>query len=270
MEVHHEQNRISWNAATQRHRSHKPNLPDEFAADPPQLFPEDLSLLGQVKGKRVAHLQCNDGQDTLSIAHHLGAVATGVDISDTAIELAQALSRKTGIAASFIRADIFDWFNDSPHLFDVIYTSYGAICWIADLQRWGAGIAKRLQPGGRLVFLDFHPLAGVFDYAWQPTMDYMGGRAIPSEGVGDYVGNDWASEYQNPAPSVEFAWGLGEIVSALLGAGLVLQHLVEYPYMNGWQRAPDMQELPGRRFTVPPGKPTLALMFSIVAAKPLQ
>ena len=155
MNPHHQQNRLSWNEATQRHRSHKPDLIADFKAHPRTLYPEDVFLLGDVHGKTLVHLQCNDGQDTLSIAYHLGANATGIDISDSAIDFARELSAETGIPATFVRADIFEWFAQNESPVDVIYTSYGAINWIADIQQWANGIAKNLKSGGKLARLIF-------------------------------------------------------------------------------------------------------------------
>lgn len=108
----HEQNRIAWNAATRVHNSHKRDQAGFFRRGGSTLFPEEVDLLGDVRGKRLVHLQCNAGQDTLSLAR-LGAEVTGVDISDEAIAFAQRLSAEAGIPAHFIRADVYDWFDDA-------------------------------------------------------------------------------------------------------------------------------------------------------------
>jgi SAM-dependent methyltransferase len=264
---HHQQNRLSWNEATQRHRSHKPDLIANFKANPRELYPEDVSLLGDVRGKTLAHLQCNDGQDTLSIAHHLGAIATGIDISDSAIEFARELSAETGISATFVRADIFEWFAQNENPVDVIYTSYGTINWIADIQQWANGIAKNLKTGGKFVMIDFHGMMGMFNLDWTLGFDYMGGKTYDTGGVGDYVGNDWEEAYKNPHTAYEFAWGVGDIVGALIKAELNIRHFEEYPFVNGWQRFPNMREGEGGRFYVPEGQPNIAMMFSVLATK---
>ena len=104
----HEDNRVSWNLATEAHNSHKHDQAAFFRAGGSTLFPDEIELLGDLRGKSLLHLQCNAGQDTLSLAR-LGAAVTGVDISDTAIAFARQLSSDTEIPASFERADIFDW-----------------------------------------------------------------------------------------------------------------------------------------------------------------
>jgi len=108
----HEQNRLSWNAVTPAHNSHKGDQAAFFRAGGDTLFPEELELLGDVEGVDLLHLQCNAGQDTLSLARR-GARATGVDISDEAIRFARELSAGSGIAAEFERADVYDWLREA-------------------------------------------------------------------------------------------------------------------------------------------------------------
>ncbi|MBD0321660.1 MAG: class I SAM-dependent methyltransferase, partial [Gemmatimonadetes bacterium] len=139
----HEQNRLSWNAATAAHNSHKGDQAAFFRAGGDTLFPEELELLGGVDGVDLLHLQCNAGQDTLSLARR-GARATGVDISDEAIRFARELAEASGIAAQFERADVYDWLDAAGRegrSFDTVFASYGAIGWLSDLAAWGRGIA---------------------------------------------------------------------------------------------------------------------------------
>ena len=102
--AHHEMNRLAWNAGTKAHNSHKGNQADFFRKGGNTLFSEEAGLLGDIKGQTLLHLQCNSGQDSLSIANHLGTRVTGVDISDEAISFARNLSRNSGIEAQFIRS----------------------------------------------------------------------------------------------------------------------------------------------------------------------
>ena len=271
----HEMNRLSWNEATIAHNSHRGDQAAFFRAGGNMLFPEEVELLGDNRGLSLLHLQCNSGQDSLSLAQ-LGAQVTGVDISDTAIDFARQLSADTGIAATFHRDDIFDWLAKDEQRYDVVFTSYGTIVWLSDLEAWGQGIARVLKPGGRFVMIEFHPAFGMFEEGWRLTYDYMGGRHIAFGAVGDYVAATGSSpsgfeegitDYQNPHPSNEFCWGVADIVMPLLNAGLRLRVLKEYPYSNGFKRFPDMRELPGRRFTMPEGMPQIAMMLGLVAEK---
>ena len=155
----HEQNRKSWNHATVAHNSHKGNQAAFLRGGGSTLFPEELELLGDLTHQRLVHLQCNAGQDTLSLAAR-GAIVTGVDISDEAIAFATRLSADSGIPASFERADVYDWLEAAPRgSFDRGFSSYGAVVWLSDLPAWARGIARVLAPGGRMVLMEFHPVS---------------------------------------------------------------------------------------------------------------
>lgn len=277
----HEANRLSWNAATVAHNSHKADQAAFFREGGSTLFPEERDLLGEVAGLSLLHLQCNSGQDSLSLAR-LGAEVTGVDISDEAIGFARRLSAESGIRAQFEREDLFTWFEQaasSRRLFDRVFTSYGTICWLSDLDVWARGIASVLQSRGRFTFMEFHPFAMVFDEKWQPHHDYFNTAPIEEGGVGDYVaesedglipGDKSAGivGFRNPHRSYEFYWGVGEVVSALIGAGLTLEKMVEFPYANGWRGFEGMRDIGGRRMVPPANMPSIPLMYGLVAVKP--
>lgn len=278
----HEANRQSWNAATAAHNSHKGDQAAFLRSGGSTLFDDEIALLGDVEGKTLLHLQCNAGQDTLSIASQLGAIVSGVDISDEAIAFAQKLSEDSGIPGQFMRSDLYDWYATNSTQYDTVFTSYGAINWLSDLKAWGEGIAAALKPGGRFVMIEFHPAMFMLDWDTRaPRFPYMGGCHIPvDEGVGDYVAvaggevvHDEAGQvtevqnFQNPHPSHEFAWGIGDITGALLAAGLRLETLREYPYCNGFRYFTEMRELAGRRFVMPEGQPDMPLMLGITAVK---
>jgi SAM-dependent methyltransferase len=277
----HEANRRSWNAATLAHQSHKRDQAGFLRSGGTTLFPEERELLGEVAGKAVAHLQCNAGQDTLSIAA-LGARVIGVDISDDAIRLARELSRDSGIAAVFERADVYDWLEiESPESsFDVAFCSYGALCWLSDVERWARGVGRVLAPGGRLALVEFHPVLDALDDAGIPRHSYFG-RGEPRtwvEGVADYVARSGAAlapsgfengtrDFVNPSPCHEFTWPVADVVQAVLNAGLTLETLREWPYANGCRVLTALVERPGRRFVMPEGGPELPLMFGLAARK---
>ena len=280
--IHHETNRLSWNEGTKAHNSHKGDQASFFRAGGDTLFREELDLLGDIAGKTLLHLQCNCGQDSLSIARRLGAVVTGVDISDEAIRFARQLSDQSGIPAHYAREDIYDFFESNQRKYEVVFSSYGVICWLSDLNEWGRGIAGCLQRGGRFVLVDFHPVFSMLDEEWQLRFDYMGGRFREFEsGIGDYVALTGATaeiddlesgirDFRNPYPGVEYQWGIAEVVMAMVNAGLRLTHLREYDYCNGFRPFPDMTDLGNRRYGAPPhltGK--IPLMFSLVAELPV-
>ncbi|HEX2091149.1 MAG TPA: methyltransferase domain-containing protein [Longimicrobiaceae bacterium] len=279
----HEANRLSWNAATAAHNSHKGDQAAFLRGGGSTLFPEERELLGDVKGLRLLHLQCNSGQDTLSLAR-LGAVVTGVDISDEAVEFARRLSAESGIPGAFERADVYGWLEEAGRAgrrFDVVFASYGAVCWLSELGAWARGIAGVLEPRGRFVLVEFHPVAAMFDERMRLFFPYFsGGEPVTwGEGVADYVarsgegllhGGEYREgvvDFRNPHPVHEFAWGIADVVSALLEAGLALEVLREYPYSNGCVFFEGMRALPGRRWAPPEGTPAIPLMYAVAARR---
>ena len=277
-----EQNRLSWNAVVGAHDSHRGDLGGYLRTGGSTLFPEERALLGDLSGKTLAHLQCNSGGDSLSLVL-LGAVVTGVDISDEAISAARGLSSETGIPAVFVRADVYDWLEKTVRegrTFDVVFSSYGVVCWLPDLDAWARGIAAILEPGGRFVLVEFHPVAEMFDEQWNLADAYPSGGEpqLLQEGVGDYVGEsgggltpagfvEGARDFENPHSCHLFRWGLGEVITAFAGAGLRIVALEEYPYSNGERHFARMQELPGRRMVPPEDVPAVPLMYGISAEK---
>jgi SAM-dependent methyltransferase len=276
----HEANRIAWNAATRVHNSHKADQAAFLRNGGSTLFPEEIELLGDVAGAHLLHLQCNAGQDTLSLAAR-GAIVTGVDISDEAIAFAQRLSQESGIPGTFERADVYEWLAEHAGTaqFDAVFSSYGAVIWLSDLRTWARGIAPVLRAGGRFVLVEFHPLIGLFDEQFQLAYPYGGGQRLLFEnGIGDYVA--WAGEaltpsgylegvrdFVNPHASYEYCWGIGDVVTALIEAGLDLEVLREYPYANGFPALPGTIQAEGGRYTMPPERPAIPMMYGLRARK---
>lgn len=275
----HEENRKSWNAATRAHNAHKIDQAGYLRRGGSTLFADEIELLGNVAGQRLLHLCCNAGQDTLSLAR-LGADVVGVDISDEAIDFATRLSAESGIPARFERADVYDWLGEAGRggeRFDVVFCSYGAICWLSDLERWAQSVARVLGPGGRLVVMEFHPYSMIFDDEGAVKYPYFSSEPYTwDEGIGDYVGaskghlspsgHRETEPFENPYPVHEFLWTLGDIVSAISGAGgMRVDVLREYPYSNGCGIFGFLVEEEGRRFVTPPDMPDIPLMYGLVA-----
>lgn len=281
----HEANRRSWNVATRAHNQHKREQAAWLRRGGEALFSEDYELLGPLAGKRLLHLQCNSGQDSLCLARR-GAQVTGVDISDEAVAFARELSEATDIHATFERADVFEWMPQAAAVgrsFELVYASYGVLCWLSDLPTWVRGLAELLEPGGRFVLVEFHPFAQCFDAQRRPDSSYFGGATGQfqtwDEGVGDYVADsreglapmgflDADEDYANPHPAHEFYWTLADILRALGEAGLELERFEEYAHSNGCRLFEDMVVDGDRRWHAGEGAPTWPLMFGLVARKP--
>jgi SAM-dependent methyltransferase len=196
--------------------------------------------LGAVAGLRVLHLQCHFGQDSLILARR-GADVTGVDFSAPAIAAARADSARLGIPARFIEADLYaaPAALGEAGSFDLVYTTWGTICWLPDIIGWAGVVAHFLKPGGRLYLADLHPVAAVLDDS-VPGVDgrpgwfapYFGGEPLLIDDASDYA--DGTARLVN-SRTVQFIHPLGGIVGALLGAGLRIEAIREHPGIT-WQQ----------------------------------
>lgn len=221
-----ETNRETWNKKVAIHaKSNFYNVKD-FLMGKSSLNIYELKGLEDVKGKSLLHLQCHFGQDTLSWAR-MGAVCTGIDISGEAVTLARKLNEQLNLSADFICCNVL---NTSDHIqkeFDIIYTSYGVINWLPDLQPWATMIAERLKVGGVFYMVEFHPIVWMFDYNRETSMmkyGYQQDEVIYEEYNGTYAQTD------SKMVSKEYGWnhGLGEVISSLAQAGLRIEYLREH------------------------------------------
>jgi SAM-dependent methyltransferase len=186
----------------------------------------ELDLLGDVKGKSILHLQCHFGQDTLSLGR-LGAQVTGVDLSDVAIEKAKELASQTGIESTFICCDIYDLPKYLNEQFDIVFTSYGTIGWLPDLNKWGALISQFLKPQGKFVFVEFHPVVWMFDDNFEKIgYNYFNSGAIVETYEGSYAEKeaDLSQEY------VMWNHGIADVLTGLISNGLQLRSFQEFDY----------------------------------------
>jgi hypothetical protein len=140
-------------------------------------------------------------------------------------------------------------------------------------------VAALLNTGGRFVLVEFHPASNMFDPTWQLARSYpSGGRVLEIDGVGDYVGaagdglapggySAGVQGFENPEKAHLFQWGIGEVVTAIAAAGLRIEALREYTYVNGERPFTHMRELPGRRLAAPEGTPDVPLMYGVAALR---
>src|SRR5260370_30250512 len=134
-------NRRNWDARVPIHRRDRTGFyaVERFLAGEKRLHAIERGELGDVAGKRLIHLQCQFGLDTLILARH-GAIVTGVDFSPAAIEEARLLAAKTGFAAEFVCANLYDARSAVAGEFDIAYVTWGTMCWPPDLVSWAQTI----------------------------------------------------------------------------------------------------------------------------------
>jgi SAM-dependent methyltransferase len=255
-------NRQSWNRRTAYHtQSEFYDLPG-FLRGNCSLNAIELSLLGDVKGKSILHLQCHFGQDTLSLARR-GAKATGIDLSDAAIGKARELNAQLGLDAHFICCNLYDLPGHLNGQFDIVFTSYGVIGWLPDLNAWGSVISRFLRPGGRFVLVEFHPVVWMFDddFAKIGYRYFNTGPIVETES-GTYADRTAPIRQEN----VLWNHGLGEVVQGLLNNGLEIQSLEEYDY-SPYNCFRHTEKIADRKYRIAHLGDKIPMMFSVVAGK---
>jgi SAM-dependent methyltransferase len=265
------ENRALWDEWTRIHETSTFYDLDGFRRGGIRIKPYEVEELGSVAGLSLLHLQCHFGIDTLSWAR-LGARVTGADFSPAAIDLARRLADELGFPeARFVRSDLYDLPDVLDAQFDVVYTSNGVLGWLPDIRRWAEVAAHFVRPGGRFYVTDLHPVAEAFEgegvapgelLLRYPYWEHEAPLTFPVQG-----------SYADPTAKVEtrseHGWdhGLGEIVTALIAAGLRIESLRKYPFVN-WKL--DFLEEAGDGTWRLPGEldGRLPLFFSIRASKP--
>jgi SAM-dependent methyltransferase len=261
-----EKNRESWDERVPIHVSGEFYDVTSFKAGEERLQPFEVDEVGDVTGKDLVHLQCHFGIDTLSWARR-GALVAGLDFSAPAVEAARTLASELGIDATFVQSDVYEAVEAlEGRTFDVVYTGRGALNWLPDMERWAAVVASLLRPGGFLYLAEFHPFTDVFgDDDLTVEHDYFQGEEPQVwDEPGTYA--DLEAETQH---NLTYEWNhpLGEVVSAVVAAGLTVELLHEYDYTM-FPRWPFLEKTGFDTYRQPEGMPKIPLMYSLRARKP--
>ncbi len=219
-------NKKNWNSRVSHHvQSEFYNMP-AFLEGTSSLQSIELALLGNIAGKRILHLQCHFGQDSISLAR-MGALVTGVDFSEQAIDKATELAAQLNADAKFICTDIYSLPKQLQGEFDIVFTSYGTIGWLPDIDKWAAVINHFLAPSGKFVFVEFHPFIWMYNNEFT-AIEYHYHNQAPI--IETHTGT-----YANPKAEVELSeigWNhsLSEVFTALINQNLWITDFKEYDY----------------------------------------
>jgi SAM-dependent methyltransferase len=232
-------NKELWNKRTAAHKDSSFYDLEGFKKGENSLSPIELNEVGNVKGKSLLHLQCHFGMDTMSWSR-LGAKCTGVDLSNDAIQLAKEINDELSLDAKFICCNLYDLHpqntetSKAPPLeglgevsFDIIFTSYGTIGWLPDLDKWAQIISYYLKPGGLFYIADFHPVVWMFDDDFTHIKYYYENRElIETEDYGTYTDRNVSIKGK------EYGWNhsISEILNALIKEGLEIKQFNEFNY----------------------------------------
>jgi len=275
-------NRARWDESVPIHVASQGYDLEGYLRGEKTLYQVEMDEVGDVTGKSLLHLQCHFGMDTLNWAR-LGATVTGIDFSEPAVLQARELAQRIGIRdARFVQANVYDAPAALPEQFDIVYTGIGALCWLPDIRSWAQVVATFLKPGGFVFLYEGHPML------WSLDNERDDGQLVVAS---PYFETDQPSEWEGTTTYVDgppltntksFEWnhGLGEIVTALIDAGLRLEFLHEHREM-AWQGLTHMEtangnDLPeGSRHVRRTGwrlpeaqREPCPLMYSLKATKP--
>ena len=223
----------------------------------------DAPYLGDLAGLDVVHVQCHIGTDTISLAR-LGGRVTGVDFSPSALEAGRDLATAAGVDVRFVESELYAIPEVLNADFDLVYTGVGALNWLPDIAGWARVVAGLLRAGGRLYFRDAHPMLMTLD---DERADDLLVVALPYfEGAPNRW--DTPTTYVDNLPiaeTVTYEWnrGLGEIVQAVIDAGLRVTAVREHAYCE-WQALPALVEVDDV-WVLPEGRDRLPLMFTLEA-----
>ena len=158
--------------------------------------------LPDIAGRHVLHLSCGAGRETAALMS-LGALVTGVDASEPTIVAARRRLPDAALVTADPQALPVELRRGR---FDIVYSGWGALAELSDLNSWSGGIGAALKHGGILFLYDEHPVAACLDQMLHWHESYFDG------------------------------WPLGVLIHALGGAGLALERLEELPDPNRWGR----------------------------------
>jgi ubiquinone/menaquinone biosynthesis C-methylase UbiE len=255
-------NKETWNKKTDIHICSDFYDMNGFLNGNTSLNEIELKLLGNIKGKRVLHLQCHFGQDTISL-QKLGASVVGIDLSDNAIKTAKEIATQVNSNSSFICCNIYDLPNYLNEEFDIVYTSYGTISWLPDMDKWAKIISRFLKPNGKFIFVEFHPVVWMFDDRFEKVgYDYFNTGAIIETESGTYA------DKSAPITQTSVNWNhsISEVVNALLKNGLTLNALEEYDY-SPYNCFANTIEIEPKKYKIKHIEKKIPMVYALVATK---
>lgn len=225
-EQYFKENKNLWNQRTTVHKDSAFYDLAGFKAGTNSLTTIELNEIGDVREKSLLHLQCHFGMDTMSFSR-MGAKCTGIDLSDDAIKLAREINDELRLDAKFVCCNVYDTSKYVKEEFDIVFTSYGVVGWLPDLDLWARVIAEKLKRGGFFYMAEFHPVVWMFDEEFTHIKYHYDNReVIITENEGTYT------DRNADIKGKEYSWNhsISEVMNALIGAGLKIEFFNEYMY----------------------------------------
>lgn len=257
-----ELNKKAWNNKVKTHIDSDFYDMKNFLKGQTSLNSIELELLGEITGKSVLHLQCHFGQDTISLSK-MWADATGVDISDVAIDEAVKLAKTMGTNTKFVCSDIYELPNNLEGKFDYVFTSYGTIGWLPDLNKWAKVVSHFLKPDGRFLIVDFHPFVWMYDNDFAKIeYSYFNREAIIENETGTYA--DPNSEIEQT--TVGWNHSTSDLINSLIKNNISIQSFDEYDY-SPYNCFKGMIEVEKKKFRLEKFSDKMPMVYALVGRK---
>lgn len=255
-------NKQTWNNKTAVHIDSEFYDNDNFLKGKSTLNSIELELLGAISGKKILHLQCHFGQDSLSLTR-MGAKVTGIDLSDVAIEKAKSLAKQLELDTDFICSDIYELPHHLKDKFDIVFTSYGTIGWLPDMDKWAKVVSHFLKPDGKFIMADFHPVVWMYDNDFNNVFYYyFNVEPIIEEEFRTYADKNAKIETK----TISWNHPISEILNALISNGLELNQFNEYDY-SPYNCFNNTEEFEKGKFRIQPFENKIPIVYSILATK---
>jgi SAM-dependent methyltransferase len=212
-------NRAAWETASEKHVREYHDLLDQ-ARNGSALFPQELALLRPLlrSSPTVVHLQSGHGLDDVALVRAGARSVVGVDFSAVAATAAGRRADELRLPCRYVIAEL----PGAPlrdGCADLVYTGKGALIWMPDLTIWARDVARLLRPAGHLFVYESHPAVPL--WSWDSDEP----RIRPDR---SYFARSHVNDTFPAHGALEWQRTLGEIVNAVLAAGLGLRHLAEF------------------------------------------
>lgn len=255
-------NKKWWNDVTSIHARSELYDVENFKKGKTSLQSIEQEELGDLSGKSLLHLMCHFGMDTLSLARE-GAQVTGVDLSNESIALAQKLSKETKTPGEFICSDIYDLPNILDRQFDIVFTSYGVLCWVSNIKKWAKLINTFLKKGGFFYIVELHPFTNILSYDFKLYYNYFKKGPYIDDSSGTYT--DWNE--QVTGFTYEWSYTMSDVINVLIDQGLRIEFMHEFPFTMYDQFPGFMDKNDKGQYILKNKRVKIPLLFSLKATK---
>ncbi len=199
-----------------------------FLWGPEGFTEEEAGILGEVRGRDVLEVGSGAGQCSRWIRSR-GGRAVGLDLSHRQLQHSRRIDEMSGVAVPSVLGTATDLpFADST--FDIVFSSFGALQFVADIDRTVAEVARVLRPGGRFAFSITHPTRWMFPD--DPTEEGL----LASQSYWDRTPYVEVDDGTGTTSYVEHHRTLGDWVSLLAAADFRITNLLEPEWPEGHDR----------------------------------